>query len=608
MRHTISTPANPTTPHKAALLGLSLLATAFLAGCGLGSSSSTATTTTAVPSLKLQGTVFGGQQPVVGSTIQLYTVSTSSVGGASSPLIASTIKSLADGTFSITGAYTCNGTPAATQVYITATGGNSGAGTNSSLTLMAALGPCSALTTATYIQINELTTVAAAYALAPFTTDFQHIGAVGTNPAGLVDAFQSANLLVNASTGKISQAPAGMTLPINRLNALADIIAACVNSNGGNTSACNTLLPATGASETFGAALAFAKNPGSAALTALYALGAANAPFVPGLSAQPNDFTLSVNYTGAELLSPYGIAIDSTGNAWVTNEAGRSVVKAPIPTSSFATTTYSVGGLLAPRGISIDRSNNVWIANTGGNTIVQLNSAGSVLSGTGFTGGGISAPVAIANDSAGNAWVANFSGNSITELGTSGAASGASPIGSGSVSYPTGIALDSTGRVIVGNSGSGQLCIFSNAAALQSCASDGLLFGPTSLAVSTGGNVSLAGTTTGSTVAAAFTLATSSGTVVANSPGSGGGLVLPTAVAYDGSGNAWFANTGSISKFAGLTALSPATGFGSLNSAAGIAVDASGNIWTANAGDNSISIFIGLGTPIATPLAANVGP
>jgi len=83
---------------------------------------------------------------------------------------------------------------------------------------------------------------------------------------------------------------------------------------------------------------------------------------------------------------------------------------------------------------------------------------------------------------------------------------------------------------------------------------------------------------------------------------------VPTAVAYDGGGNAWFANSASISEFSGSTAISPSAGYGTVSSPAGIAVDSSGNIWTTNSGDNSVSVFVGLGTPIVTPLAANVGP
>ncbi len=285
------------------------------------------------------------------------------------------------------------------------------------------------------------------------------------------------------------------------------------------------------------------------------------------------------------------------------------MVKVPSLVPALSTTKYVVGGLLAPRGISIDRNGNVWIANTGGNDVVELTGTGTLKSGSGYGTGGIASPLAIANDSAGNAWIANFSGNSITELGPSGTPVGASPFtGANTLSAPTAVALDSAGNVAVANAGTGQICLFNNSAVLQQCLSDGRLLGATAVAVSTGGNISAAGSTTGAGITGAFTLATNAGAVNAGSPVSGGGLTLPVSVAYDGSGTAWFANTGSISAFSGSSAVSGIGGFGVLNSPAGIAVDSSGSVWTANSGDNSISVFIGLATPVVTPVAANVGP
>jgi len=605
---------NPSAPFaqlvRCALTLTAAACTLLVSGCAFSAKSTDAgSNTTGGTQARVSGTVFGGQQPVSGSTIQLYTVGTSGAGSASTALISATVLSGAGGQFNITGDYSCT---SATQVYITATGGNAGSGTNSSLSMMAALGSCATLqanAATTFINLNELTTVAAAYALAPFMSDYAHVGASGSNPTGLLNAFATASALVNTSTGQITAAPAGITLPALRLNTLADILAACVNTAGAASAQCTALFSATGANETIGAALAFAKNPGSAALTALYSLPSGTTPFVPTLSAQPNDFSLAINYSGAELLSPYGIAIDAAGNAWVSNEAGSSVVKLPHPAASFNTSTYTGNGsILAPRGLSIDRSGNVWIANTGANNVVELSGSGVVLSGTGYSGGGLSAPVAIANDSAGNAWVANLNGNSLTELGPSGTASGASPItGSGALAAPDAVAVDTTGRVLVANAGSGTMCIFSNAAALQSCPSDGTLFGATGIAVN-GSAIAMAGSTTGATVSGAFTLASSGGVVNGASPVTGGGLALPTAVALDGAGKAVFANASSISVFAGATAISPSTGFNGLNGPNGIAIDSSGDVWTANSGDNSVSMFVGLATPVSTPLAVNAGP
>jgi len=604
---------------RAVKLGnVAALASFLVSGCGTGTLPSTTTSTIITANqTPYKGVVHGGQQPVSGATIQIYTVGTTGIASASTPLITgTTVLSDSSGGFTIpAGAYSCT---SATEVYMTATGGDAGSGNNAALSLMTALGPCGALTASTFISVNELTTVAAVYALSPFMSSYTNIGAGSSYATGIVNAFAMANQLVNSASGNVPATASGLTLPVSRIDTLADILAACVNTSGATSTACVSLLSATGATETIGAGLAIAKNPGSSTLTGLWSLASSSPPFNPTLTTQPNDFTLQINYTGAELLGSYGIAIDANGNAWITNEAGSSVVKAITPTEAtstpyntipFSTTTYSAGGILAPRGISIDRSGFVWIANTGGNNVVELNSlTGSPVTGSPFSGGGISAPISVANDSAGNAWVANFSGNSITELGTTGTPSGASPItGAGSLSLPTSIAIDKSGNINVANAGTGQLCIFNNAAILQSCPSDGILVGATSIATSSTGNIALAGSTTGATVTGAFTLVTS-GSVNTASPVIGGGLTLPTAVAYDANNNAWFANTSSISEFSGSNAVTPSTGLGSLNSPAGIAVDASGNIWTANTGSNSISIFVGLGASTTTPLAANVGP
>lgn len=601
------------------------LAATLLTGCGLGNattSSSTGTSVIAAATPQNKGSVYGGQQPVSGATIQLYTVGTAGAASASTALITSTtVTTNSGGGFTIpAGAYSCTSPTTATEVYIVASGGNAGSGNNSALTLMAALGPCGSLNASTFVNINELTTVAAVYALAPFmatSSSYSNIGATGSYPTGLVNAFAMANQLVSSATGQEPAAPAGMTIPTSVLNTLANILASCVNSTGPSSTTCTSLLSATGASETIGAGLAIAKNPGSASFTSLYALASSTPPFEPALATQPNDFTVALHYSTSALSAPYGIAIDASGNAWVTNEAGTSVVKAITPTvltsspytvTPFSTSAYSNVGLLAPRGISIDRAGNIWIANTGYNNVVELSSLGSNVGSSPFSGGGIAAPISIANDSAGNAWIANFSGNSITELNSSGAAQNSSPVtGSGSLSSPSSIALDVSGNVYVANAATGEICEFNHSAVLQSCPGNGDLFGSTAVAVTGAGNAVLAGSTSGPSLTGAFTLL-SSGSVTTSSPIAGGGLSLPAAVAYDGAGYAWFANTSTLSEFSGSTALSPSTGYGSLNSPSGIAIDPSGNVWAPNVGDNSISIFVGLATPVATPLSLNVGP
>jgi hypothetical protein len=594
-------------------IGVCALSAALtLAGCGTAPGSSSEAV--AVPAaIQINGMVHGGQQPVSGATIQLYTVGTSGLKSASTAMISSSVTSGTTGAFSITGTYNCTTLPA-TQVYITATGGNPGAGTNSALTMMAALGPCTGLSSSTFINIDEVTTVAAAYALAPFAADILHIGASGTNPIGLVNAFTNASVLANTSTGTAGGASlgTGVTVPMAEINTLADIIAACVNTSGATSSSCSTLFSATGASETFGAALGIAKNPGSAAITALYTMAVPASPFQPTLGTAPNDFTVAVTSTGnGTLATPYGIAIDATGNAWVTNEGGSTITELNVNGNSAGTQTAT--GLFGAEGIAIDRSGNVWVANTAGNSVVKFAvTAGSVTGSSSFNVGGLSAPAAIAMDSASTAWVANLNGNSVTAIASGGTAVSGSPFtGSGNnITVPTAIAVSPTGTIYV-TSGKGSVVNLNNAGAFVATLSDGTLQGPDGVAVDTTGRILAAGFTTGSATGGALSQFTSAGAAVSSSPYTSG-ITAPAGVASDGT-SIWVANnavSGSLAQFSYTSSapLSPTAGFGSLTSPVGVAIDSSGSIWTTNSGSNTVSKFIGLATPVTTPIAATAGP
>ena len=122
------------------------------------------------------------------------------------------------GNFTITGLYHCPSLDA--QVYLVASGGNPGlsAGTdNAALTMMAALGSCGNLSSSTFVNIDEITTVASVYSLAPFMSagGGANLGASGANAPGLANAFATVNNLANVANGTAPgpSLPAGATAP-----------------------------------------------------------------------------------------------------------------------------------------------------------------------------------------------------------------------------------------------------------------------------------------------------------------------------------------------------------------------------------------------------------
>lgn len=611
-RHVFSSAGIAGTAAFAALTAAALL----LTGCGIGAGTGAGQSGSGSgASLHVSGRVYGGQQPISQSVIQLYTVGTTGLKSASTALIGSTVTTDANGNFNITGQYQCNDgvDPAATQVYITATGGAVGGGSaNSDIELVAALGSCSSLSSSTFIDLNELTTVAAAYALAPFTADAQHIGASGSNPAGLVNAFANAELLVDTPTGVAGNGPVptGVTVPVAELNTLGDIIASCVNSAGASSSGCSTLNSATGASDTFDMALGIARNPSANAVVALYPQATGTSPFQPTLTQQPSDFTVAVTSTAnSTLATPYGIALDASGNAWITNESGTNLVEVNADGGLVDNATSL--GLSGAEGVAVDRNGNVWVADTAGNNVVKaVVSGSSISSSSSYTSGGISGPAAIAIDGDDNAWIANYDGNSVTALTNTGSALGESPFTPTGLSVPTGIAISTSGKIYV-NSGNGTVIKLTASGAYTSTLTDNALQGDSGLALDPSSDVIATGFTTGTSVSGAISEIASSGTASAVSPISSS-TVVPAGVATDGT-SVWIANSASSGgllqmSFGSATAVSPAAGYGGLNAPQSVAVDSSGSVWTTNAGSNTVSKFIGLAVPVATPIASSVTP
>jgi trimeric autotransporter adhesin len=290
----------------------------LLIGCGSQQNSSQpAPIPIPVPAAK-HGMVQGGQEPVSGATIQLYSVGTTGDGSASTALLSPAPVTDANGAFNIFGTYTCPSS--SSLVYIVASGGNPGlaSGTNNpALVLMAALGPCGTLTASTNIFINELTTLAAVYSLAPYMTSPSAIGSSSTDAAALTNAFTLASEFVNTANGTTPGAavPTGTIVPVSQINTIGDILAPCIDSVGGiagDNSACGNLFalttPLTGATpptNTITALLNLANNP-TGNTASLYSLIAANnSPFQPTQPQTPVD--LSVRLT-----VPSGFTVSSS--------------------------------------------------------------------------------------------------------------------------------------------------------------------------------------------------------------------------------------------------------------------------------------------------------
>ncbi len=569
------------------------------------------------------GMVRAGALPMVGSSVQLYAAGATGNGSAPAPLLSSPVTTDSTGAFVIASSAPC---PYSNSVlYLVARGGSAGAAgtSNNAAVMTAVLGQCSALKTGASVVVNEATTVAAAWAMAPFLAAGAQIGATATNSIGVALAAATASNLVNIATGKAPGAsfPTTGTVPTSRLNAVANVLNACTASSGASSSACTQLFSATtnggsAPANTLDAAMNIAKSPGTNVAT-IYGLSSASAAYLPSLSAAPNDWTLFSTYSGGGMNGPSSLSIDSLGNVWVANYFGVASLFSNAGTPVFAS-GLSGNGLLNSYGGSVDVNDTMWVANeqsaasvnNGLGSVTLFNDAGT--SPAQYTSGGLNFPIAIAFDTSGVAWVVNYGNSHVTLLSGSGSPlSGATGFTAANLEFPV-----RSGDETRSATHSSRISRATRSPAFSQTARQFTDYvvgqGPTSVAVDSADNVWSA-----NFYANSVGLVSSAGTVLSGSGYTGGSMNAPRAVAVDGSGNAWVASEHglSLAEFSSAssanhgTLLSPSAGWGAdakLLEPYSLALDAAGNIWVSNYANNTLTEFIGLAAPVKTPLLGPV--
>ncbi len=492
--------------HRMHLLTSALSCTAItvvLTGCGLGVSGTAAKSTPTAASFNIGGNLHGGQQTVTGSTVKLWAAGVTGTYGTAPTLIATTTSD-GNGNFGFDNTAGVSPCTPGQYLYLTAQGGNSGSGVNTSLAMMAALPtPCSATTGQQFITMNELTTVAAVHSLQQFmtinpaatgTTPPWAIGAPSTNITGMANAFLTSGTLANANTGTtatsstsnaVSSTVGGVlyTTIVNpdftKINTLADILASCVNSNG---TACSALFAdttpsgATTATDTIDVAYYLATNAAGLTMNA------------HGDTAGSPNYLCNNYVTASAPFQPTSLCSSATASPTTTT---------PVPADwmigvSFKTTAAGATAAvvtLAPGSIGVDAAGNVWTSTSNavatGGSIGAVSTTGQVVvapvtttnisttagwSSTMYTGPTANQPFggtrsnSLAIDTAGNAWVAPYYTAALTNTGNTTANSAGttqdplvevSPTGT-STGYlvgtvPTGIVIDGNNNIYFGN-------------------------------------------------------------------------------------------------------------------------------------------------------------
>ena len=427
---------NYTTPRSRFFL-LLLALTTFLAGCSSSNDSDNQ------GDQLIQGVLLSGKEAVIAATVTVY----SSSDGA---------RALGQGETDNSGAFAINyraPSDEAGVVYLTSKGGHLASQSQevpAPFVLASVLGAAPEVAS---ITINELTTVASAYALAQFIDGAEIQG----NTIGLQMAPRLLRNLVNIESGEagatITNAdnnPQSTYSALRTFNELGNLLASCAS----NASVCQSLLqlavPLDGqaAQDTFRALANLAKTPWLDPVP-LFNLVASNA-YQPDLGANaPSAWTLSLLFKGnpTNLAGPGNMAFDQDGQMWIVNNlvtsdtyilpdcASQLLFRMDPATGDVV--TFTGGGVLgAGYGVTIaPQTNDVWVGNYGfkgstcpidiaNNSVSQFTAAGMPLSPDaqafdplsqnpqdgGWTQGGIGWPQGTVANPQGDIWIASCNG------------------------------------------------------------------------------------------------------------------------------------------------------------------------------------------------------
>ncbi|HEY8781218.1 MAG TPA: T9SS type A sorting domain-containing protein [Mucilaginibacter sp.] len=171
-------------------------------------------------------------------------------------------------------------------------------------------------------------------------------------------------------------------------------------------------------------------------------------------------------YGLSSLSNPVGIAFDALGNGYVLNfnhtNSGTGNYNDNAYVSQYAAKGDTIiYGLGTATGITMNASNNLYIAegsaNKGNNTVAQYNTLGYLA----FSLSGTTNPVAVAVDNSGNIYVLDNTNKNVTGYTSTGTLLASFTTITG-LSNPNAIYIDGAGNIYIGDSGTGSVKVYNS--------------------------------------------------------------------------------------------------------------------------------------------------
>ena len=280
-------------------------------------------------------------------------------------------------------------------------------------------------------------------------------------------------------------------------------------------------------------------------------------------SANFSGVTATLSALSGILTHPTDVAVDSSGNVYVTDRTNDDVYEVPVGGSSAKVLANASNGFSQPFAVAVDSSGNLFVADINAGTVSEILAVdGSIPASPTINtlASGYEQPQGVTVDASGNVYFACYGNSTVYKIvavdGSIPASPTITPLGGG-FDGPEGVAVDSSGNIYIADVGNGAVKEMQNSCSSSSCVTTlaSGLNGPEGVAVDSSRNVyvSSAGGNTLQEILAVDGTIPLSPTI--NSLGSSNiSFNHPVGVAIDSTGDVFVANYGAPSVLKIVTA------------------------------------------------------
>ena len=172
--------------------------------------------------------------------------------------------------------------------------------------------------------------------------------------------------------------------------------------------------------------------------------------FISGVGAEPQIAFIPgvITYLGSGLSGPAGVAVDGSGNVFISDTGNDRVVEVAADGSTYgAQTTVLDHGISSPMGLAVDGADNLYIVSNDNDKVVRLPWLGGSYGTPTKVGTGLYGPTSVAVDGIGNVYITDTLDAKVWKVAWTGNSFAPEQQLGDYVHVPIGVAVDTTGDV-----------------------------------------------------------------------------------------------------------------------------------------------------------------